>query len=102
MSIERRVAPAWVFCYGNTMAAKKIAISVPEDVLAQVDQAAARRGITRSGFITEVLRRVAAARGDAEIRRRVDALFSDPGTAGEQRDTARAGAAALPGTESGW
>jgi metal-responsive CopG/Arc/MetJ family transcriptional regulator len=83
------------------MAAKKIAISVPEDVLDQVDRAASQRGLTRSGFITEVLRRVAAARADAEVRRRVDELFSDPDVAEEQRETARAIATALP-PESAW
>ena len=84
------------------MAAKKIAISVPEEVLTAVDRAAAERSVTRSRFITDVLRRVAAARTDAEVRRRVDELFSDPRIAGEQRETARAGAAALRDSESEW
>lgn len=84
------------------MAAKKIAISVPEEVLTAVDRAAAERSVTRSRFITDVLRRVAAARTDAEVRRRVDELFSDPRIAGEQRETARAGAAALRDRESEW
>lgn len=56
---------------------KKIAISVPEAVLSEVDRAAKRRGVTRSRFISEVLAKVAAARSDAEIRRRVNAIFSD-------------------------
>lgn len=72
------------------MATKKFAISVPEDVMAQVDGAAADRGITRSRFITEMLRRVASARTDAEIRRRVNEVFADPDVAEEQRETAQA------------
>ncbi len=72
------------------MSTKKFAISVPEEVMAQVDAAARDRGETRSGFIVGVLRQVARARRDAEVSRRVDAFFADPDRAREQRDTARA------------
>jgi hypothetical protein len=71
------------------MAARKLAISVPEEVIRKVDQAAKRRGMTRSGFITDVLSHVARARTDAEIARRVNDLFSDPEIAGEQVETAK-------------
>lgn len=77
------------------MAVKKIAISVPEDVLAQVDAAAGERGENRSRFITQMLRLVAQARNDREISRRVDAVFADPEVARAQVKTARAGAKAL-------
>jgi hypothetical protein len=69
------------------MAAKKLAISAPEEVIREVDHAAKRRGMTRSGFITDVLSRVARARTDAEITRRVNDLFSDPEIAREQVET---------------
>lgn len=93
-----------VFLSWNTsgvMAVRKFAISVPEDVMRQVDRAATRRGTTRSGFIAHVLARVAGARTDAEISRRVNALFSDPQLTREQAGTARAfrRAALRPGTE---
>ena len=67
----------------------------------EVDQAAARRGMAHSRFIASVLARVARARTDAEIARRVDALFSDPEVAREQAETARAFRRAAPraGTE---
>ncbi|RMH38346.1 MAG: hypothetical protein D6689_19800 [Deltaproteobacteria bacterium] len=84
------------------MAVKKIAISVPEDVLAQVDRAAAQLGVPRSRFISDVLRRVASARSDAEIRRRVNAVFADPEVAREQRDTARAASRAVRASEAEW
>lgn len=71
------------------MAAKKFAISVPEDVMDQVGQAAADRGISRSTYIVQVLRQVAAARKDADITRRVNALFDDEEVMKEQRATAR-------------
>ncbi len=71
------------------MAARKLAISVPEEVIRKVDQAAKRRGMTRSGFITDVLSHVARARTDAEIARRVNDLFSDPEIVRDQVETAK-------------
>ena len=41
------------------MPVRKFAISVPVEVMVEVDQAAQRRGVTRSRFIAEVLGRVA-------------------------------------------
>ena len=77
------------------MAVRKIAISVPEEVLAQVDEAAAERGENRSRFITQMLTLLAQARTDREISRRVNAVFADPEVVREQVKTARAGAKIL-------
>jgi metal-responsive CopG/Arc/MetJ family transcriptional regulator len=77
------------------MAVRKIAISVPEEVLAQVDEAAAERGENRSRYITQMLRLLAKAHSDREISRRVDAMFADPEVAGEQVKTARGSAKVL-------
>jgi hypothetical protein len=71
------------------MAARKFAISIPEEVMRQVDRAAGERGVTRSRFIAEVLARAARARSDAEITRQLDRLFADPAVDREQRRTAR-------------
>ena len=71
------------------MAARKFAISMPEDVMEQIDRAAADRGITRSRFIAEVLKKTARARTDAEITRRLNGVFSDEEATSEQRKTAR-------------
>jgi len=62
----------------------KTAIAVPPDLLAQVDRTAREWGLSRSRFITAVLRRVAGARRDAELKRRVDALFAESGVRDEQ------------------
>ena len=67
------------------MSVRKFAISVPEEVMEQVDETAAEWGVTRSRFITEVLRRVARLRSDAEVTRRLDEVFGDPGVAQEQK-----------------
>jgi negative regulator of sigma E activity len=84
------------------MAAVKFAISVPEDVMREVDRAAAKRRVTRSRFIGDVLRRVARASTDADIARRVDALFADPAIRREQAETARAFRKASPRAGARW
>ncbi len=82
------------------MGAKKFAISIPEAVMREVDEAARARGWTRSRFIASVLHITAQKRRDAEIVRAVEDLFSDPEIAAEQRETAAAyqRGAARPGT----
>ncbi len=59
------------------MASAKIAITVPEDVLSEVDAAARMRGETRSGFISRILKTALKARRDAEITRRLNELFAE-------------------------
>ena len=84
------------------MPARKFAISVPEEVMRKVDQAARHRGLPRSRFISKVLARVAAARTDADISRRIDAVFADPDVAREQLDTARKFRRAAPRSGKEW
>jgi len=67
------------------MARRKTAIAVPEEILDEVDRAARARGESRSAFISRVLRLAMRARRDAEITRRLDALFADEPLAEEQR-----------------
>jgi len=69
---------------GITIATAKIAVTVPEDVLEAVDAAARQRGESRHGFISRVLRAAMKARSDAELTRRLDAIFADPAVAAEQ------------------
>ena len=81
------------------MAVKKFALSVPPEVMDQVDEAAAERGLTRSAYLVQLLRRIAKARTDAAITRQVNALFADPEVSNEQVSTARALSRRLPRTE---
>ena len=67
------------------MAHRKTAIAVPEDVLAAVDRAARARGESRSRFISRVLRLAVRAQRDAEVTRRLDALFADESMRDAQR-----------------
>lgn len=70
------------------MPLRKTAIAMPEDVLADVDRAARERGESRSRFITRVLRAAVRARRDADITRRLDALFADETLSEQQRQEA--------------
>jgi metal-responsive CopG/Arc/MetJ family transcriptional regulator len=73
----------------NTMACRKTAIAVPEDILEEVDRAARERGESRSRFISRVLRLAVRARRDAEVTRRLNALFADESVREEQRREAQ-------------
>jgi hypothetical protein len=66
------------------MALRKTAITVPEDLLAEVDRAARERHESRSRFFTRVLRQAVRARRDADVTRRLNELFADPALAREQ------------------
>ena len=71
------------------MASSKIAITVPEDVLSEVDAAARAGGETRSGFISRILRTAMKARRDAGITRRLNQLFADENVVIEQERITR-------------
>jgi metal-responsive CopG/Arc/MetJ family transcriptional regulator len=79
--------------FGNiknqTMASSKIAITIPEDVLADVDAAARAGGESRSGFISRILRAALRARRDAGITQRLNELFADESVVLEQDRIAR-------------
>lgn len=66
------------------MTRAKIAITIPEELLAVVDAAAEDSGDSRSGYITRVLRVATRARNDAEITRRLNQVFGQPGVGEEQ------------------
>ena len=65
----------------------KTAVTIPEDLLAKVDEAAEQRGESRSRYITRVLRAAVGARRDAEITNRLNALFADDKIREEQQQT---------------
>ena len=74
---------------GIPMPLLKTTVTIPEDLLAQVDKAAERRGESRSRYITRVLRAAGGARRDAEITSRLNALFAEDRVLEEQRRTTR-------------
>lgn len=66
---------------------KRVAISLPEPILATVDQLAERRGESRSHLIATILSRVTQAKRDRDITARIDALFADETLRAEQKRT---------------
>jgi len=87
----------------TAMAHRKTAIAVPEDVLDEVDRAARMRGESRSRFISRILRLAMRARRDAEITRRLDALFADESLVeGQQREAEDLARLAVDWTDERW
>jgi len=85
------------------MAHRKIAIAVPEDVFDEVDRAVCMWGESRSRFISRILRLAMRARRDAEITRRLDALFADESLAeGQQREAEDLARLAVDWTDERW
>ncbi len=66
---------------------KKVAVSLPEPVLATVDQWAERRGESRSHLIATILSRVARAKRDRDITTQINTLFADGTIQAEQKQT---------------
>ncbi|MGK5087126.1 hypothetical protein WDW86_06175 [Bdellovibrionota bacterium FG-2] len=70
------------------MTVRKITISLPEEILLQVDRLAKRTHTTRSGCIARVLSEVSRASTQAEITERINQLFSEPEVKEEQSEVA--------------
>ncbi len=81
---------------------KKIAISLPETVLATVNQLAEHRGESRSHLIATILERVARAKRDRDITAQINALFADEGMNKEQKQTADAFLRMSPWSKEKW
>jgi hypothetical protein len=83
--------------------ARKTAIAVPEALLADVDRAARERGESRSRYITRVLEVAVRTRRDAEITRKLDALFANESPRGAHaRDAPQLDEAGSDWTEERW
>lgn len=70
------------------MPLRKTAIAIPEDLLSAVDRAAQSRGESRNRFVTRVLQEAVRARRDADVTKRLNALFADADLAQEEARTA--------------
>jgi metal-responsive CopG/Arc/MetJ family transcriptional regulator len=66
----------------------KIAISMPSDMLSVIDRIRTKRGVSRSKFITLLLREKLMDEQEREVRAAYDRVFSDPAVAKEQLETA--------------
>ena len=72
----------------------KIAISIPSDMVSVIDRIRTKRGVSRSKFITLLLREKLMDEQEREVREAYDRVFSDHAIAKEQLETA----AVLDGT----
>jgi len=70
------------------MRTKKIAISIPSDLVSAIDDIRSKRGVSRSKFITLLLREKIMSEQAREIREAYDRVFSDESIVKEQIDTA--------------
>ncbi|MFZ5467998.1 MAG: ribbon-helix-helix protein, CopG family [Myxococcota bacterium] len=87
----------------TTHLTRKTAIAVPADLLEAVDRSARARGESRSRFIQRVLREAVRARRDADITRRLNALFEDKRVADQQQADSRwLDSVGTSWEESGW
>ena len=69
------------------MRTEKVAITIPSDLVAVIDDIRSRRGVSRSKFISILLRQTISDEQDREIRDAYDRVFSEESVAKEQLDT---------------
>jgi len=70
------------------MPTQKIAITVPENLVDLVDQASRARGVSRSSYISEVLREKLAKEKDRLLREAYNRVFADEDLRRQQIDAA--------------
>jgi metal-responsive CopG/Arc/MetJ family transcriptional regulator len=71
------------------MNVQKVAISLPFELLANIDNIRKRKGLSRSKYISSLLSEKISAEKNKEIKRAYDAVFSDEKIRKEQLVTAR-------------
>ena len=70
------------------MRTEKVSITIPSDLISVIDDIRGKRGISRSKFITLLLREKIMDEQTRQIREAYDRVFSDETIAREQLDTA--------------
>jgi len=70
------------------MRTEKVAITIPSDLVAVIDGIRSKRGVSRSKFITLLLRQKILDEQAREIREAYDRVFSDDSIVKEQLNTA--------------
>ncbi len=70
------------------MNTQKVAITVPKDLIVLVDEISRLKGISRSMFISRVLREKVQDEKDQQLKEAYNRVFSDDSIREEQIDTA--------------
>jgi hypothetical protein len=85
------------------VALRKTAIALSDELLSAIDQAATDRKQSRNRFVTQVLEQAVRARRDADVTRRLDALFADPAVdEAQSRQAAELDAAGTDWSDERW
>ncbi len=71
------------------MNTRKIAISLPTDLVSMIDEIVAKEGGSRSGYISCVLREKIEEKRRRMLKEAYDSVFSDDDVRREQLETAR-------------
>ena len=71
------------------MNTKKVAITIPKDLVMMIDMISKQHGISRSKYISRALREKLAHERDRSIREAYDRIFSDSKIGKEQLKTAK-------------
>ena len=67
----------------------KVAITMPRDLLVMIDAISSERGLSRSKFISTLIREKISEERDRHLKETYDRVFSDESIRQEQLDTAR-------------
>jgi len=81
------------------MNTQKLAITIPKDLVAMIDEMSTQKGISRSKFISLVLKERIKAEKEQQVREAYDRIFSDQAILKEQAEFTQWFAGA--GTEEG-
>ena len=63
---------------------KKVAITIPEDLLREIDEISRQRGVSRSRLMSELLREKLVEEQNQSLRSAYDQVFSDEAICREQ------------------
>jgi metal-responsive CopG/Arc/MetJ family transcriptional regulator len=71
------------------MHTQKIAITIPTDLVAIIDEISRLKGVSRSGFISAVLKEKISAERETQVKNEYDRIFSDETIQEEQLEWTR-------------
>ncbi len=71
------------------MNTQKIAITIPKDLVAMINEISTQKGLSRSKFISLVLKEKIKSENEQQVRDAYDRVFSDQAILKEQADFTR-------------
>jgi metal-responsive CopG/Arc/MetJ family transcriptional regulator len=71
------------------MNTQRIAITIPSDLVAEIDELCKQRGMSRSRFISVMLREKVLSEKEKQLKYAYDRVFSDTSMVKEQLETSK-------------